>query len=696
MRTITLYIVLILVSLAVSLHGMAQPGTTIEIKKPEKYEKRTLTSEKTGDKKFTYPKRVMQNAFTHYNYYFNANNILKDIVIEAKSTFADDYTKLLPFYNYSLDVTANSSELDSVIYKCNAGILLHDLRSDWVDNMYLLMGQAYFYRKNFDSADQVFRYINYAFAPKEAGGYDIPVGSNVGTTDGTFTVATKEKSNLKTKLFSTPPSRNDALLWQARNYMENGNMGEAAGILEILRNDPVFPSRLKSDLNETLAYWYYKQRMFDSAATHLTKALDAADSKQDQARMEFLAAQLYQAGGNNEEAVKWYNESASHTKNPIMEVYANLNSIKTYRDSSDKMLQEKLDNLFKMAHRDKYLGNKDIIYYAIAQVELERKDLTSAEQMLKKSIYYNTEENPDQRSQSFLLLADINYDQQKYIEAKNFYDSVSMSSINNEDDKNRVNLRQPGLTIIAENLAAIHVEDSLQAIAAMTKDQRDALIKKTVRQLRKQQGLKEDTEEININPAVQQQSAKDIFNTGTSGSDWYFNNLSLKSTGFNQFRQKWGNRPNTDNWRRLAAIKEEQENPAGGDPDENAVNAPTARGQTLPGKNVNPASTNVNEDGEITFETLLANIPLTEEQLKTSNDKIADALFANGQAFQDKLEDYPSAIASYESLLKKYPGNNNQEQALFNLYYCYTKVGRNFSADSARNAQSLRLSALIA
>ena len=107
MRNVTLYTVLILVSLAVTLNGLTQPGTTIEIKKPEKYEKRTLTSEKTGDKKFTFPKRLTQNAFTHYNYYFNANNILKTIVEEAKSTFIDNYTKLLPFYNYSLDVTAN-------------------------------------------------------------------------------------------------------------------------------------------------------------------------------------------------------------------------------------------------------------------------------------------------------------------------------------------------------------------------------------------------------------------------------------------------------------------------------------------------------------------------------------------------------------------------------------------------------------
>ncbi|HRI20380.1 MAG TPA: hypothetical protein PLA68_05480, partial [Panacibacter sp.] len=532
MGKVTVYISSLLLLLVFSLKGFCQPGTTVDLKKPEKYEKRTLTSEKTGNKKFTFPKRVTQNAFSHYNYYFNANNLLNDIIDEAKRSFKDDYTALLPFYNYSLDVTAGSGNIDSIIYKCNAGILLHDLRSDWVDNLYLVLGKAYFFRKNFDSADQVFRYINYAFAPKEAGGYDIPVGSNVSATDGTFSIATKENNSFPKKLISTPPSRNDALLWEARNFLETDQVSSAGGVLEILRHDPLFPSRLKSELEELLAYWYYKQQLYDSSASHLVKALDVADDKLDKSRMEFLAAQLYGLGHNSEQSVAWYGKSAAHTNDPVMEVYANLNSIKASSGKTDSILQEKLDALMKMAHRDKYLANRDIIYYAIAQVELERKDPVQAQQMLKKSIFYNTDENPDQRSKSFLLLADINFDLQQYIPAKNFYDSIDASSLTEERDKNRMSERVPALGIIAHNLSIIHDEDSLQTVALMPKDKRDALIKKTVRYYRKQQGLKEEEPELNINPAIKDNTPGDIFNTAGK-SDWYFNNMSLKSSGFN-------------------------------------------------------------------------------------------------------------------------------------------------------------------
>ena len=45
----------------------AQPGAEIEVKKPKKYENRKLASEKTGEKKFTVPRKIYQNTVTHYN-----------------------------------------------------------------------------------------------------------------------------------------------------------------------------------------------------------------------------------------------------------------------------------------------------------------------------------------------------------------------------------------------------------------------------------------------------------------------------------------------------------------------------------------------------------------------------------------------------------------------------------------------------
>ena len=90
-----------------------------------------------------------------------------------------------------------------------------------------------------------------------------------------------------------------------------------------------------------------------------------------------------------------------------------------------------------------------------------------------------------------------------------------------------------------------------------------------------------------------------------------------------------------------------------------------------------------NPGSEITYDALLANLPLTEDQLQSSNNKIVEALFSTGQQFQNELEDYYAAIEAYETLNRRFPDNTHLEEALFGLYYCYNKVGKKFSADSA-------------
>jgi outer membrane protein assembly factor BamD (BamD/ComL family) len=645
----------------------AQPGSSVELTKPPKYEKRVLASEKTGQKKFGPLRHFYQNTITHYNYYFNANNRLNGIVDRAKQAFRDDFTQLLPFYNYSLDNTAQESqEIDTIIYKCTAGVLLHDLRNDWVDNLYLVLGRAYFLRKNFDSSEQVFKYINYAFAPKDDG-YDIPIGSNISNNEGIFTVATKEDRDFWKKMTSHTPSRNVALLWLVRNYIERGEMTEAAGLLEILKSDPYFPPRLQGGLQEMTAYWFYEQQVADSAAVHLTLALDNAANSQEKARWEYLIAQLYQMSNDNEKANEFYTRSASHTLDPIMEVYATLNSIKV-KGGDEAALQDKLNNLLKLAKKEKFALNRDIIYYAVAQVALQMQQYDQAQQLLLKSVA-NSADNPAQRSLSFLLLGDLNYDRKLYIPSHNFYDSVEEAQIKRPADQARLKQRKPSLATIAGNIQTIHLQDSLQHLASMPAEEREAAIKKLLRQLRKQQGLKEDKNGNFVNPAVQGVQAPDLFadnKSSGSASDWYFNNNSLKSGGFTEFRSRWGDRPNVDNWNRKAAIDQ------------------LAKDKV---KEIDIAA-GVKKDSAalatgLTLEAMTANIPLTPEKMEASNDKIAKALFSNGQTFQDQLQDYPSAIETYLELLRRFPQSALREEVLFNLYYCYRRNNQLPRADSA-------------
>ncbi len=650
----------------------AQPGAEIEVKKPKKYENRKLASEKTGEKKFTLTRKLYQNTVTHYNYYFNANNRLHEVVKAAKTAFREDYSQLLPFYNYTLAQTSQSKQdLDSIVYKCTAGILLHDLRNSWIDNMYLLLGEAYFFRNDLDSAGLTFQYLNFSYAPKEKeGNYDIPIGSNSSNEKGEFSIATKEKNSIWTKLTSRPPSRNESFIWQIRNHIEKNELPEAAGVIEILRHDPNFPKRLQTNLNEALSYWFYKQQVYDSAAIYLSHALTDATSNNEKARWEYLIAQMYQLSHKNEEAVNFYNRSIAHTTDPVMDVYARLNSIRIKRTDKKDYLQENIDALLKMAKREKYEGYRDIIYYAAANIELERNNFKNAQDDLLKSVKY-TQNNPSQRSQSFLLLADINYNRKKYSDAYNYYDSLDANTLSRNEDKDRVTFRKPPLKIIAANTLIITTQDSLQALAKLPAAERDAIIKKQIKLLRKSQGVKEEDEGQSFNAAVSQAPSVNLFADNDKSSDFYFYNASTKAKGFSEFKSRWGDRPNVDNWRRKSSVDKQIQRLA--DVDDVADKVSLA------------------DQGKVqnnSYEGLQQNIPTTPEKLDSSNKSIMNALFSSGQTFMNKLEEYPSAIETFEELLRRFPNSAFKEEATFNLIYLTGKTGDKAKEDQYKKQLS--------
>ncbi|HEX6429808.1 MAG TPA: tetratricopeptide repeat protein, partial [Niastella sp.] len=613
-------------------------------------------------------RRFTSNGTTKFNYHFNAYKKLADVLARAKSQHKDDYTRLLSFYNYSLETTAkDKTELDSVIYKANAGILVHDLRNSWVDNMYMLMGEAYYFKNVLDSAYYSFQYINYAFAPKEKDGYDKPIGSNANADEGgsVFSISTKENSSLLKKAWSRPPSRNESFIWQIRTYLANDELPEAAGLIETLKHDPLFPDRLKTDLHEMQAWWFYKQQLYDSAAVYLELALDNAEGREEKARWQYLIGQLYERAGKSEDAAAFFEKTVSHTLNPVLEVYARLNAIRQHK-GDDKVIQENIKELVKMARKDRYLAYRDIIYYAAAEMELERNNVPGAMALLLRATA-TPGEDPSVRSKAFLLLGDLSFKEKNYSEAKRYYDSIT--TLNPEvADLATLNKLKAALAKIVAYQNTINREDSLQRVAAMPEAEREVYIKKLVKQLRKQQGLKEDASgEVSGGPLSfnNDSGPADLFGTNTKG-DWYFYNAALKSKGYTEFKGRWGNRPNVDNWQRMAAIK--QSGPVV------AANADdgTKTGSGAPG-------------GPLTYDELLKPVPLTPAQITTSNDSIELAQFNLGKAYLEGLEDYTSTINTLEAFLIRFPDTKHRPEALFLLAYCYTKTGEVAKAKAAQD-----------
>ncbi|MDQ3552095.1 MAG: tetratricopeptide repeat protein [Bacteroidota bacterium] len=643
--------------------SFAQLGFDLDIKKPEPFENRELKAEKTGEKKFKLQRRFFQNTTTHYNYFFNANNKINEVIERAKEAHVDDYSQLLPFYNYSLQFTINDKqELDSVIYKSKTGIVLHDLRNDWIDNLYLLWGASYYLQQEFDSAYQMFQFINYAFAEKEKDGYYRYIGSRMDGNNAS-SIATKEKNSFPKSAISEPPSRNDAFIWQIRTLIQTKQFAEAASLIATLKNDPVFPKRLHSHLQEVQAFWFYNQNVWDSAAYYLVGALDVTNKKREKARWEYLAAQMFERNGLLEEAKKYYNLSIAHTTDPVMDIYARLNLIRINKEGGDNYIDQNIADLLKMAKREKFVDHRDIIYSMAAQMELERGNLAAAQALLERASKYKSD-NPVLNNKAYMQLAELAYGRKAYAEAASFYDSISIPNVEPED-ADKINDRKALLSKWLKEATVIERQDSLLHLASISEEERSSILKKKVRQLRKLQGLNEEEATVTSGnrSANKTTSTPDLFNSQQKG-EWYFYNNNLKTNGSALFKQNWGNRPNVDNWRRFSDVTAQLRS-----------NVPANIRSTSP--------VEVLESSVPTFDGLLAKIPLTPEQQKISNDSILNAYKNLAFLYVNEMGDYPSAIETYEIIRKRF-GIVENEETLFHMYTSYRQTGNISGAEELK------------
>ena len=113
--------------------------------------------------------------------------------------------------------------------------LLHDLRNSWIDNMYMLMGKAYFSKNKLIQPILLFSISTTRFLQRKK--MDMINRSEVMPTkeEMHFQFPRKKKECLQKSLHTGLPSRNESFIWQIRTYLAKDELPEAAGMIETLK-----------------------------------------------------------------------------------------------------------------------------------------------------------------------------------------------------------------------------------------------------------------------------------------------------------------------------------------------------------------------------------------------------------------------------------------------------------------------------
>jgi tetratricopeptide (TPR) repeat protein len=627
-----------------------------------------FTNQNFLKKPFTLNKRIYQNTVTRYNYYYNAKNKYNLKIDEQTKERKIDYNKLLDLsaYNATESASAVGSEMDSVIKKCATSIQIHDPRSKWFDDLYLLTGKAYFAKNDMDNAIATFQYIasEYKDKPKpKAKQKNVPRKKVVEAKAELPQLASIENRKGIRKL-RHHGVRNDALLWLANSYVQAENYSDAQSLVSLLENDANFPKRLKPDLYLLNAKINIATQSELVAIESLQKALKAKKlSAKNKQLTNFVLGQLLTKAKDYEQSNKYYKEVIKLVPTLDMDFYAKVNMAKNISKGEAGNVEE-VENMFRKIINDgKYEKYLDRAYLALAQTITAKKP-EKAITYFNKSIE-SKNVLPEVKGEAYLNLADLYFNQLQYVNAQICYDSaLAFLPENTSYNKIEIQNRKDVLTDLVAELNVIQINDSLLALSKMTEKEQKAIAKAAMKQAR--QAAEKSMQALEES---QSQTVGSVGNTGNNANGngkpsanstkWYFSNPATIKAGTDKFIAKYGNRPNVDDWNRKATLGVEQNGANGG--------GLIASGDT--------STVEVKEDdGDIS--SYLSLIPKSPERISNCNLAIENALYNAAIIYYSGLNDNEKTIEFLEKLLKDYPNTDYKKQAYYTLFLACAKVNR--------------------
>jgi len=597
--------------------------------------------------------RAYHNLTAHYNVYFNGKESLKSGVEKIDRSVEDDYTKVLPIFKSSNPTTAKAaiSETDNAIVKASKLIQSHSITkkpkrrknrsksyvnfasrdefNNWVDDAYVLMGQAYFYQHNYSAAAENFSYV--------------------------------------VRRFDKDPSRYTAYVWLIRCYTEQERYVEAFEIIQQLQTDEKFPRRLDGEFAAATADYYSRQLSYKEGIPFLANAVKETPKKLDRLRFEYILAQWYKETGDPAKSSQTFKEIARKNPPYKMAFNARINAAGTFTGTGDV---EKLKKELRRMLRDKKnLEFRDQIYFAMGNISMKEGNKDQALKEYVKSASMSVD-NLYQRALSCLTLAQIYYDMPEYKKAQAYYDSAMVVIDDKYPNYRQIYDRHKSLTRLTDNIYTVEREDSLQKIAKMDETARNTLIDKWIKEVVD----KENREKM----AQQQQMADRNFfrysqsqfgstTTTQQSSEWYFYNPSTVAYGKVEFERLWGKRKLEDNWRRMDKRTFGDENQ---EEKQDTVLAENGKKKITDKK---------------TREYYTQNLPLNDSLMLVSHGRIRNALFNAGRIFKTEFNDVPRSIASFEDLNKRYPDNLFALSSWFELWDLYKKLPNQEKADYYKN-----------
>lgn len=586
--------------------------------------------------------RAYHNVTAKYNVLFNGNESFNKGLEKIESDFKDDYSEILPIFKYGAKdaVSLAGADMDRTIKKCSKLISLHSITAKpkvkdnknltpeqraffskkeynlYVDDAYLLMGKAHFYKQEYEQASEIFRLLINDF---------------------------KNQSIIY-----------ETQLWLARLLIETRQLNDASEILALLVNNASFPKKLMSDLYGTYADYSLKKNDYIQAINFLEKALAVENHKKHRTRYLYVLAQLCEKTGDLKRASEFY--ALVIKMNPVydMAFNAHINRALAYEQGFGRI--EDIENeLNKMLHDDKNTDYQDQIYFALGNLAAKEGKNEKALEYYTKSIETN-KGNEQQKSRSYLTIADLYYAMPDYPHAQAYYDSLVTHVDPDYPGYDALFTKSKSLTRLVNEINTVKLSDSVLILAKLPRNEIYNRIDAIIENERKKEELarlKQQEEQLDqqFGDELTAQNANRTRNSN-EGTKWYFYNDAAKSIGFREFKLKWGNRRLEDHWQRSSKA---------------LVSFTPGTTEEDVAEDTKTESTEA-AYSKMSREYYLVNIPFTDSAVNDAHKRTEIALFNMGMIYKNDLKDYNRSVEAFKELIKRFPSSDYLLTSYYNLY----------------------------
>ena len=561
--------------------------------------------------------------------------------LEKEKGHQDNYTELLPLYPVGLKTSHDigKANYERTVEKMEKAIQRHSIKEkgrEWnpfLWKAWLMMGKAQFQMGQFEEAAATFSYM--------------------------------------ARLYQGDPMRSGlARAWLAKSYTLLGWRYDAEDVIRNMSRDSM-DFRAVKDWDYTYANYYIATARYDQAVPYLRKAIKHERRKVQRARMWYLMGQIENLQGHQQAAYQAFARVIRCSPPYELEFNARIAQTEVLAHDNGRQM---IGRLKRMAANDNNADYLDQVYYAIGNIHLAQGDTLSAISAYERGNRLSTR-NGIEKGVLLQTLGHLYWQCEKFADARRCYGEAIGLLDKERKDYDELAYRSRVLDELVPYTEAVHLQDSLLALAQMDEKTRNQAIDRVIDALKQREKEARDAE---LETAAQQSGLEmnsDLGNRNqapqTGSTSWYFYNPTAVSQGKVTFQRQWGRRENADNWRRS---------------NHTVLRMPSsdeAEADTLEQHDRMPAeSTDTVAPDPHKRAYYLAQIPFTAEQQAACHAIIKDGLLHAGIILKDKMERLPVSERYLCRLTTDYPDYEHADEAWYHLWLLYSRQGRQVQADA--------------